>query len=130
MSWSITKADADTYFGINNDIRHWEWTSFSDGIRTAAIAQAKREIESALGAELSDVSISTTNTGYRPDYAVFEQAIWTLKKSDTKFGKESLAVVDLTKDEEKNESSSRKEKLLSPKAQRYLQLNFVKMVRG
>lgn len=130
MAWTKTVTDANTYFGINSDIRHWEWDSFSLGIRTAAVAQAKREIESALGIELTDESIINTNYGYRPDYAVFEQALWTLQTTDTKFGKEQQQVVDLTKDEEKIQSASRKEKILCPKAQRYLQLNFIKMVRG
>ena len=128
MAWTKTKADADTYFGVNNDIRHYEWVSFKDGLRTAAVAQAKREIESVFGAELTDPT-KTTNAGYRPDFAVFEQALWILQTTETKFGGEQAVVIDLLKDDEA-QVAKRKEKLLSPKAQRWLCLNFVKMVRG
>lgn len=130
MAWTKTKVDADAYFGVSNDIRHWEWTSFKDGTRVAAVAQAKREIESVLGYELDDSSISTTNTGYRPDYAQFEQALWCLQTTTTLFGKDQQQVIDLTKNEDDKKNIQRKEKLLSPKAQRYLQLNFLRMVRA
>ena len=129
MAWTKTKSDADTYFGVNNDVRHYEWVSHSDGLRTAAFNQAIRTIESVLGGGLSDPVIST-NAGYRPDYAVYEEALWILQNTEiTNANDGTPAVIDLAEDAE-SKTIERKEVLLSPKARRFLQLNFTKIVRG
>ena len=126
---TTTKTTCDAYYGINNDVRHWEWVSFSDGLRTAAFNQAVREIESVLGKELYDPSDTTNDRTYRPDNAVYEQALWTLQQTSTNKGDEGDSVIDLAKDEEYR-TIERKELLLSPKCRRYLRLDFIRMVRG
>ena len=129
MAWTKTKSDADTYFGLNNHVKHYEWVSYSDGMRTAAFTQSLRTLESVLGVTLSDETI-TTNSGYRPDYAVYEQAIWILENTEIKNSKEQApAVINLTSDE-KSQTTERKEILLSPEARRYLRMNFIKIARG
>jgi len=126
---TTTKSTMDTYFGINNDTRHWEYVSFSDGLRTAAFNQAVREIESVLGKELTDPSNTSDDYIERVDYAVYEQALWILQQTNINKGKEGEAVIDLAKDEE-YQTIERKEKLLSPKAARYLRLDFIRIARG
>ena len=126
---TTTKATMDTYFGINNDVRHWEYVSFSDGLRTAAFNQAVRELESVLGKELYDPTDTTNDRIERVDYAVYEQALWTLQTTVVNKGKEGDTVIDLSKDEE-YETTQYKEKMLAPKARRYLRIDFIKIARG
>ena len=125
---TTTKATMDAYFGINNDVRHWEYVSFSDGLRTAAFNQAVRELESVLGRTLSDPT-TTSDTVERVDYAIYEQALWTLENTTVTKGDDGGAVVDLAKDEQ-FDTIQRKELILAPKARRYLRMDFIKIARG
>ena len=125
---TTTKATMDAYFGINNDVRHWEYASFSDGLRTAAFNQAVRELESVLGRTLSDPT-TTSDTVERVDYAIYEQALWTLENTTVTKGDDGGAVVDLAKDEQ-FDTIQRKELILAPKARRYLRMDFIKIARG
>ena len=125
---TTTKTSMDTYFAIDNDLRHHEYVSFSDGLRIAAFNQAVRELESILGGELSDPTDLTDYTGQRLDYACYEQALWLLEKTKIQKGDE-YQVIDYAKDEE-FDVVQRKELIISPKASRYLRINFIRMVRG
>lgn len=64
---------ADEYFAEGNHIAARIWNAFDTGLRTAAVAQATRQIELLLGTDLPD------DVEYQ--YAVFEQALHVLKTS-------------------------------------------------
>ena len=126
---TTTKTSMDAYFSVSNDVRFHEYTSFSDGLRTAAFNQSVRELESVLGYELSDPNDVTDYTGQRLDYAVYEQSLWILQNTVIKKGQEGQVVIDLAKDDE-YQTVQRKEMLLAPKCRRYLRIDFIKAVRG
>ena len=64
---------ADQYFAENHHIAARIWMKFDPALRTAAVAQATRQIEHLLG-----TTLPATNEA---SYAVFEQALHILKTS-------------------------------------------------
>jgi hypothetical protein len=64
---------ADQYFAEANHVAARIWNKFDPSLRTAAAAQATRQIELLLGTDLPD--------GDNYQYAVFEQALHILRTS-------------------------------------------------
>lgn len=81
MSLSIAVADADKYFQKDNHIMSGPWLSFESNIRKATVAQATRIITRVIGYDVADEAVITEPVNYRPDYAVFEQALFMLLNS-------------------------------------------------
>ncbi len=78
MAIDLSVEAADTYFGPRNHIKTELWSAYSDDQRAAAIASAARLITATIG---SDVSQETQDDQYRPQDAVFEQALYMLQNS-------------------------------------------------
>ena len=79
MALTISRENADAYFNINTHLMGKLWNDDLDEIdKNASIAHAKRIIERHLGiSDIENETISTT-AQWRPDYAVYEQALWML----------------------------------------------------
>lgn len=127
MGFTATLSDADQYFRPNNHLNAYDWSKVETDQRTAAFNQAKRELEVYLDRDLEDPVTATEK--YRDDYALFEQALYILMKTPRTKGPGGSAVIDLAKDEEKEEIETQGLNI-SPMAQRFLMLNRVKLVRG
>lgn len=81
MATTITRALADDYFGPQNHVRSPQWKSFDAPLRDAAIAHAKRMVSRTINTEVTDETVDN-DIYYRPDYAVYEQALYMLMNSD------------------------------------------------
>jgi len=81
MSVTINKDGADTYFAPTNHARGGLWERFDPGAREGAVAQATRLVTREIGEEITDETVDDS-ISYRPDYAVFEQALHLLMNSD------------------------------------------------
>lgn len=82
MAITISRTNADAYFSITSHVMGKLWQDdLSEGDKTAAMNHAKLIIERHLG--ISDISTETISTTaqWRPDYAVYEQALWMLIKN-------------------------------------------------
>ena len=125
MAYTKTITDANTYFGTDNHVKTYDWTSYETAERTASLAQAQRELEVYLNRDLSDPA---SGDRYRDDYACFEQALFILEKTirtrESETGAELVETVD----------SENRDKYygvtISPMAQRFLAMRRVKFVRG
>ena len=53
MAYTKTITDANTYFGTDNHVKTYDWTSYETAERTASLAQAQRELEVYLNREIS-----------------------------------------------------------------------------
>ena len=76
--------DADLYFSPENHIRASEWRNYETAQRKAALATAKRELESYLDRELDEpftgeIFDNTTHNS-RDDWACYEQALDSLDR--------------------------------------------------
>jgi len=125
MAYTKDIDDANTYFGVGNHVKTYDWTSYETAERTASLAQAQRELEVFLNRDLSDPADSDR---YRDDYACFEQALFileeTIRQRESETGAQLIETVD----------SENRDKYygvtISPMAQRYLAKRRVKFVRG
>ena len=74
MSVNVGRAAADTYFMVGNHVRTEAWAPLSAKQKDAALAHAARIVSREIGDEVADESVIASSY-YRPDYAVFEQAL-------------------------------------------------------
>lgn len=125
MAYTKDIDDANTYFGEGNHVKTYDWTSYETAERTAALAQAQRELEVFENRDLSD---PTSGDRYRDDYACFEQALFILEETIRKRESETGAVMNETMETEKRDKYYGV--TISPMAQRYLAKRRVKFVRG
>lgn len=77
---AINLTNADSYF--TGHVDGGTWADYSDARRTAAIAQAKRELSSVLGSALSETA-TTDADAIRHDVAAYEYAFLLLLNSAT-----------------------------------------------
>ncbi len=125
MAYTQTKTDADTFFGTDNHIRAYDWTNYGDDERTAAVAQAQRELQVWLARDLVD---PTTGDTYRDDYACFEQALFildnTVRTRNSETSAQRIETVD-TMERDKYFGVT-----ICPQSMRYLALPRVRITRG
>ncbi|MDH3279532.1 MAG: hypothetical protein OEQ18_00175 [Gammaproteobacteria bacterium] len=81
MAITLSRALANTYFGVTSHVNYGVWFSFTDDQQDAAITHATRLVNRALGYDLTTDTTSTP-ASYRPDYAVYEQALYMLVNSN------------------------------------------------
>jgi len=126
MTWTMVRADVDTYFLPNNHILAYTYRKYSDDERDAAFAQSVRELQVSQGRELVDPATGDT---YRDDYAVAEQCLYILENTPRQLAEGIPQVVDLASPEEKP-LFDRTGCLICPQALRYMAISRIKMVRG
>lgn len=74
----ITLENADIYFSGDNHTMSAVWSAYTETQRKAALATARRNIERSLHRTLKDSQ--TDGDDIRDDFAVFEQALFELRK--------------------------------------------------
>lgn len=127
----LTQADA--YYAVDNDIRAHDWAQYNDNEKKASLNQAEREVNLYLGIHLETLysNIDWPINGaenFRPDYAVFEHALFIL--DNTARTKTDTSGAQLIESEEYQEEEKTQGVTMSPQAQRFLCLNRMQLQRG
>lgn len=123
MAYTKTITDANTYF--TTSVKNNDWLSYTTTERTAALAQAKRELEAWLNHDLQDPSGSSN---YRDDYGHFEQAMFLLDQTVFKRESETGAQRIVTVDSEQRDMTY--DVTIAPKARVYFALPRRRINRG
>lgn len=118
MSFSF--GSAQTYFRTENHIRGAVWAQFGEPHQKAALAQAKRILSRALNADIEDETVDTGDYTYRPDYAVFEQALWLLENGVIANGAQSAPGFVASDPEKPDNARDSQQALIAPEAMRWL----------
>lgn len=115
---SIDLNDATTYF--SSHIRAQVWNGFAEPHRTAAIAHAKRVLSRAMNTDIDSETVDASDYVYRPDYAVYEQALWILENGVIANGEQSAPAFVAASPESPDNARDSQKALLSPEAMRWL----------
>ena len=124
---------ADTYYGAANHIRSIDWSKNTDDEQKAGLNQAQREVDLYLGINLEedysdqDFPISDFEN-FRPDYAIFEHALFILE--NTARTRASGSGAQEIESEEYQEEERNNGVTMAPQAARFLQLNRIQLQRG
>lgn len=117
---AITWNGTLSYFDAESHIRATVWQQFGERQQKAAIAQAKRQLSRAIDDDIEDEIIDTDDHVYRPDYAVYEQALWLLENGVIADA-DNAAPAALSSDPEQSDGARDSQRgLLSPEALRWL----------
>ena len=81
MATTIDVDGANTYFLANGYKNNALWLGMSDDDQTGMIANATAVMTRALGRTITDED-TDSNSSYRPDYAVYEQAVYMFVNSN------------------------------------------------
>jgi len=119
MSLTLTLEVANVYFGDENHARSSVWEGFDDPARRAALAHATRIISRALQTDVTGESVDAS-TFYRPDYAVFEQALHLLVNSRAIPNGEQSAPHWAGSDGDTESSDDGSSELIHPEAMAYI----------
>lgn len=127
MAFTKTIEDADKYFLPKNHIQAADWDNYEPSEREGAFNQSVRELTIFKGEDLVD-PVSDSDA-IREDLAVYEQALFLLLNVPRRRNDGSSKVVKLGTD--KNGSADDLSGVpISPKSQRYMGKNRLKLVRG
>jgi hypothetical protein len=126
-------SQADDYYAVDNHIKYLDWNAYSDNEQKAALQQSEREINLYLGLDLAE-NYSSTDwpisglPNYRPDFAIFEQALFIL---DNTARTKSAATSATTIESEDYQEEERNTGLgIAPQATRFLQMKVTQIERG
>ena len=120
MSVTITRALADAYFAPDIHINGSAWGRFGESTRDAAIAHAQRIISRTIESEITDETIDESD-GYRPDYAVYEQALYMAVNSAAIARGDMVGPMTMSIDLSEGDKTRKKDKsIISPEALRWL----------
>lgn len=124
---------ADTFYGVTSHIRHYDWERNTDDEKKAGLTQAQREIDLYLGINLEesyddqDFPIGDYEN-FRPDYAIFEHALFILENTArTAAGGSGAQPIESSSYQEEERTTGLG---ISPQATRYLQMNRMQIARG
>jgi len=126
-------AQADAYYAADNHIRHMDWERNSSATQKAGLNQAEREVNLYLGTDLADIYgdddfpvVGAEN--FRPDFAIFEHALFILENTArthaANSGARDIESVDYQEEERTSGVT------MSPQATRFLQLTRSQLDRG
>lgn len=115
---SIDHDGAINYF--TQHLRAQVWNGFAAPQQIAAIAHAKRVLSRAIDDNIDDETIDTADYVYRPDYAVYEQALWMLENGVIANGEQSAPAFVASSAETPDNVRDTQKALLSPEAMRWL----------
>ena len=124
---------ADIYYAESNHIRSFDWAEHGTNAQKASLNQAEREVNLYLGADMERDFSATSwpaewNLNFRPDYAIFEHALFILE--NTARAKLATSGAEMIESEGYQEEERTSGVGLSPQATRFLQLNRIQIDRG
>jgi len=115
---TIAHSGAVDYF--KDHLRGTIWNGFGEAQQTAALAHAKRVLNRALNANLDEETIDTANYIYRPDYAVYEQALWMLENGVIANGEKSAPGFIASDPEKPDNARDSQKAMIAPETMRWL----------
>ncbi len=120
MAVTINVDGANTYFAADSH-RYWRvWGALQDEDKTALVATAKRVISRTIGVDVEAETVTDDSQDYyRPDYAVYEQALYCIPPHLIANG-EFSAPHWIGMGEDGEPSTFPEEGSISPEAQRWL----------
>lgn len=125
MAYTQTITEANTFFSETSHIRAYDWANYTTNERTAALAQAKRQLELYLDRDLYDPAATDR---YRDDYAQFEQALFLLDETPrTRESTSSAQIIPTIESEERDKYYG---VTISPEAMRYLATKRIRLTNG
>jgi len=126
---SIDVTGATSYF--SQHMRAQVWNGFADPQRTAAIAHAKRVLNRAINSDIDNEPVDTTDYSFRPDYAVYEQALWMLENGVIANGEQSAPAFIASDPEKPDNARDSQKAMISPEAMRWLGIGpMIHLARG
>lgn len=126
-------AIANTYYGVNSHIRAHDWAAETEDDKKAALVQAEREVNLYLGTDMETTFDATSfpvtgNPNFRPDYAIFEHALFILDNTARKkSGSDGAGFTEssIYQIQERDTGVG-----ISPQALRFLTMNRIQISRG
>jgi hypothetical protein len=124
---------ADAYYATGNHIRSYDWNEYVDDEKKASLLQAEREIDAHLGIALEENYSSTSfpivdGSSFRPDYAVFEHALYLLE--NTARTRTAAGGAEMIESEEYQAEEKKMGLSISPQAVMFLKVNRIQVERG
>lgn len=131
MSTTIDLAGANTYFAPTNHINAPLWSAFTQDQKTAAIAQAKRQLSRHIQLDIEEED-TDADKWYQPDYAAYEQALHILLKSDAVPNGEQNGPKHISTQNDSEAPRASPAGLIAPEALRWLCITpgTVRIMRG
>jgi hypothetical protein len=132
IATKLTQANA--YFAVDNHIQAVDWSKCTDNEKKAGLLQAEREVNLYLGTDL-EYNFSATswpadwNLNFRPDYAVFEHAIFILGNTARTNGNDASGA-EMIESADYQRQEMTQGVGMSPQATRFLQMNRSQIERG
>ena len=115
---TIAHLAAVDYF--KDHLRGTIWNGFGETQQVAALAHAKRVLNRLINANLDEETIDTANYIYRPDYAVYEQALWMLENGVIANGEKSAPGFIASDPEKPDNARDSQKAMISPETMRWL----------
>jgi len=115
---TIAHSAAVDYF--KDHLRGTIWNGFGETQQVAALAHAKRVLNRLINANLDEETIDTANYIYRPDYAVYEQALWMLENGVIANGEKSAPGFIASDPEKPDNARDSQKAMISPETMRWL----------
>jgi hypothetical protein len=125
MAYDKDIEDADAYFDVDAHVKALDWANYTDNEKTAALVQAKRELELFLCRDLYNPA---STDRYRDDYAHFEQALYLLEETVRTTNSQNSAQIIETADTEQRDKFYGI--TICPIAQKYLLQQRIRISRG
>lgn len=116
---SANVANAETYFAPTNHIRAASWARFEAEQKAAAIAQAKRILNRACSSDDIEVEFETDEDS-KPEYAIYEQALFMLQNLPMVNSDETLAIPEAADPGSDTKARSPERGIIAPEARRWL----------
>ena len=125
MAYTKDIDDCNTYFGATNHVKAEDWSLYESNEKSAAFAQAKRELELYFNMDLFDPSATDK---YRCDYAHYEQTLFILEQTNRTRQSETSAETIITADTARRDTYTGV--TIAPQAMRFLGITRGRIVRG
>jgi len=126
-------AQANAYFDPSNGVVGYDWAQHTDTEKKGSLNQAEREINLYKGINLERCYDDTDfpvdwNENFRPDYAVFEHALFILENTArTNTATDGKVMIE---SEEYQKEEKQTGVTMSPQATRWLGVNRISIQRG
>ena len=114
---SINQDGATAFFATH--IRGAVWNGFEQQ-QVVAIAHAKRILNRFINSNIDSEPVNASDYVYRPDFAVYEQALWMLENGVIANGEQSAPAFVASDPEKPDNVRDSQKALIAPEAMRWL----------
>jgi hypothetical protein len=124
---------AEVYYGDESHIRTHDWAKETEADKKAALVQSERQVDKAIGVDMDTLYADidwpvSANPNFRPDEAIFEQALFILDNTvRTKEGSDGAKKIESDEYQEEEKVSGVG---LAPATTDCLRMNMTQISRG